>query len=236
MNVIRCRFDFARRTLQAEARERKLQYLLDHGREEFLKKLPQFDNELAGQLKELDRFVEIIQESNEPTVLPEGSFEILNAIAQRTFRGWDGLIHPLLTHEEVRLLSIRKGSLDQQEREEVESHVEHTYNFLKQIPWTREIRNIPEIARGHHEKMNGRGYPGNLLPKDIPLQTRLMTLADVFDALAAADRPYKVAVSVDRALEILGRMANDGEIDPQVFALFVKAKVYERWKAECFAY
>ena len=69
-------------------------------------------------------------------------------------------MHPLLTAEEVRLLSIRKGSLDESERAEVESHVEHTYKFLKQIPWTREIRNIPEIAHGHHEKLNGEGYPG----------------------------------------------------------------------------
>ena len=82
----------------------------------------------------------------------------------------------LMTAEEVRLLSIRKGSLDKREREEVESHVEHTYNFLKQIPWTREIRNIPEIAHGHHEKLNGEGYPGSLVSKDIPLQTRLMTI------------------------------------------------------------
>src|SRR5208337_3181107 len=104
-----------------------------------------------------------------------------------------------------------KGSLDDRERQEVESHVEHTYNFLKQIPWTKEIRNIPEIARGHHEKLNGRGYPGKLAADDIPLQTRLMTIADVFDALAAADRPYKESVSVETALEILGQMADAGE-------------------------
>ena len=131
------------------------------------------------------------------------------------------------------MLSIRKGSLDDGERDEVESHVEHTYDFLKQIPWTREIRNIPEIARGHHEKLNGHGYPGKLASGNIPLQTRLMTIADVFDALAAADRPYKGSVSVETALEILGQMAQDGEIDPMVYALFVEGKVYERWKVEC---
>jgi HD-GYP domain-containing protein (c-di-GMP phosphodiesterase class II) len=169
-------------------------------------------------------------------VLPEGSFEMLSEIAKRKYCGWDGVLQPLVTAEEVRLLSIRKGSLDRREREEVESHVEHTYNFLKQIPWTREIRNIPEIARGHHEKMNGGGYPGNLGSKDILLQTRLMTLADVFDALAAADRPYKEAVSVERALEILAEMAKQGEIDAQVYALFLKDKVYEFWKTECLEY
>ncbi len=141
-----------------------------------------------------------------------------------------------MTAEEVRLLSIRKGSLDEGERAEVESHVEHSYNFLKQIPWTREIRNIPEIARGHHEKLNGEGYPGKLGSKEIPIQTRLMTLADIFDALAAADRPYKESVSIEKALEILGQMARDGEVDAQVYDLFLRNKLYERWKVECFDY
>jgi HD-GYP domain-containing protein (c-di-GMP phosphodiesterase class II) len=236
LDVIRGRFDFARRTLQAENGERKLHCLLEKGRDEFLKMLPQFDAQLKDRLDELDSFAEFIHNFNEPSVLPEGTFDILSDVAKRTFRGWDGTAFSLVTPEEVRLLSIRKGSLDASEREEVESHVEHTYNFLRQIPWTREIRNIPEIARGHHEKMNGEGYPGRLAAKDIPIQARLMSLADVFDALAAADRPYKESVSVESALKILAQMVEEGEIDAQAYALFVQAKVYERWKVECFAY
>jgi len=236
MDVIFSRFDFARRTLQGETVGRKLRYLLDKGQDEYLKMLPHFDAELEEQLRELDSFVQFIVESNEPTLLPEGSFGMLREIAKRVFRAWDGTERPLVTPEEVRLLSIRKGSLDQGERAEVESHVEHTYNFLKQIPWTREIRNIPEIARGHHEKLNGEGYPGKLDSKDIPLATRLMTIADIFDALAAADRPYKDSVSIEGALKILDQMAHDGEIDRQVYSLFVQAKIYEHWKTECFAY
>ncbi len=136
---------------------------------------------------------------------------MLNEIAERKFRGWDGVMRPLVTRGRgapafhPQRLAGRAASA-----QEVESHVEHTYNFLKQIPWTREIRNIPEIARGHHEKMNGEGYPGKLVSKDIPLQTRLMTMADIFDALAAADRPYKDSVSVETALAILGQMAQKG--------------------------
>ena len=137
----------------------------------------------------------------------------------------------------MRLLSIRKGSLDESEREEVESHVEHTYNFLKQIPWTREIRNIPEIARGHHEKLNGKGYPANLVSQEIPLPTRLMTIADIFDALAAG-RPSLQGVGVRSRgrWKFWEQMAKNGEIDAQVYSLFVRAKVYERWKVDCFAY
>jgi HD-GYP domain-containing protein (c-di-GMP phosphodiesterase class II) len=236
IELIRSRFDFARRTLQTESGERKLRYLLEHGKEKFAKQLTQFESELDVQMKELDLFMEFIEASNEPTVLPEGTFEMLSQIAGRKVHGRDGMMCPLLTSEEVRLLSIRQGSLDVGERAEVESHVDHTYNFLKQIPWTREIRNIPEIARGHHEKLNGRGYPGKRLAEEIPLQTRLMTLADVFDALAAADRPYKASLSIEGALEILAQMASEGEIDPEVYALFVRAKVYECWKLECFEY
>ncbi len=236
MSVIFNRFDFARRTLQVESSERKLRYLMDNGPEEYLGMIPQFDLELQEQLKDLHRYEKIIVEANEPTVLPEGSFESLHEIGARRFRAWDGAELPLLSDEELRLLSIRKGSLDERERSEVESHVEHSYNFLRQIPWTREIRNIPEIARGHHEMLNGKGYPNKLGSKDIPLATRLMTIADIFDALAASDRPYKRSVPIEGALKILGDMAQKGEIDEKVFSLFVQAKIYEHWKTECFAY
>jgi len=236
MDAILNRFDLARRTLQTENAERKLACLLDKGPEEYERMLPQFDAELLEQLSEMDFYVELIVDANEPTVMPEGKFGHLREVVKRRFRTLDGTESPLLTPEELRLLSIRKGSLDDCEREEVESHVEHTYNFLKQIPWTREIRNIPEIARGHHEKLNGKGYPGKLDSKDIPLATRLMTIADIFDALAAADRPYKASVSIEGALKILEQMARKGEIDAQVFELFVQAKIYEHWKKECFAY
>jgi HD-GYP domain-containing protein (c-di-GMP phosphodiesterase class II) len=236
MEALRRRFDFARRTLQAESCERKLAYLLEKDREEFLRELPRFDRELAKQLDELDCFAEFIHASNQPSVVPEGTFEMFREMAGKQYRSWDGTVCPLVTAEEVRLLSIPQGSLDESERQEVESHVDRTYEFLKQIPWTREIRNIPELARGHHEKLNGHGYPGRLAAMEIPLPTRLMTIADIFDALAAADRPYKESVSVERALEILGQMAANGEIDSQAYTLFVQAKVYERWKVDCFEY
>jgi HD-GYP domain-containing protein (c-di-GMP phosphodiesterase class II) len=236
LDLVRSRFELARHSVEIEMAERKLRYLEESGSEVYRAKAVEFNAELQERLKALEQAEEFIHRANEPSVLPEGSFERLNEIAKIRFRGCDGKMHPLLSPEEVRLLSIRQGSLDLHEREEVESHVELSYNFLKQIPWTQEIRNVPEIARGHHEKMNGQGYPGKLASKDIPLQTRLMTVADVFDALAAADRPYKDSVSVEKALEILGEMADAGEIDPYVYELFVRERIYERWKTECFPY
>jgi HD-GYP domain-containing protein (c-di-GMP phosphodiesterase class II) len=236
MDVILNRFDFARRTAQMDSAQRKLGYLEEHGREAYEKMVPRFQAELQAQLDKIDWYMKLVIRYNEPTVLPEGSFEMLSEIASERFRSMDGSECPLLTPEELRLLSIRMGSLDASEREEVESHVEHSYSFLCQIPWTREIRNIPEIARGHHEKLNGRGYPAKLEANNIPLATRLMTIADIFDALAAADRPYKDSVSVEGAIQILQHMVDAGEIDPHAFQLFVREKVYEHWKKECFPY
>lgn len=234
--LVKQRFQFVKRTLQNEHLQSRITYLLEKGREEYLKSAPNFDAELGKQLEELDHYLKLVLDSNEPTVLPAGSFEQLLDVAARQYEDYEGKPFPLLSEDEVRLLSIRKGSLDDAERLQIESHVVHTFKFLQQIPWTKEIRNIPEIARGHHEKLNGKGYPYKLGSQEIPVQTRMMTVSDIFDALAASDRPYKKAVPPERALEILGFAVKDGEIDPAVFGLFLEAKVFEKWKVEPFAY
>ena len=114
------------------------------------------------------------------------------------------------------------------ERGEIESHVTHTFNFLQKIPWTKDLRGVPNIAYAHHEKVNGRGYPRRLAATDIPIQSRMMTVSDIYDALTANDRPYKRAISTERALDILHMEVNDGFLDPELVELFVAAKVYER--------
>jgi response regulator RpfG family c-di-GMP phosphodiesterase len=184
----------------------------------------------------LDGYFETILKSNEPTVLAEGNFERLLDIAAHRFQSFSGEDQNLITDDEVRLLSIRKGSLDDAERLQIESHVVHTFKFLQQIPWTKEIKSIPAIARGHHEKLNGKGYPFKLSAVEIPIQTRMMTISDIFDALCAVDRPYKRAVTLERALEILGFAVKDGEVDPTLFELFKEAKIWERWKVEPYPY
>jgi HD-GYP domain-containing protein (c-di-GMP phosphodiesterase class II) len=138
-----------------------------------------------------------------------------------------GVERSYVTPEEVRFLSIPMGSLDPEERLQVESHVIHTFNFLAQIPWTREIKSIPLIARAHHEKLDGSGYPYKLRDPQIPPQTKIMTICDIFDALSAADRPYKKAVPPERALEILAESVKQGQLDPLLFQLFLDAKIYQ---------
>ena len=128
---------------------------------------------------------------------------------------------------EVKLLSIRKGSLDEKERLEIESHVSHTYEFLRKIPWTKGLAQVPDFARGHHEKLNGAGYPRKVGGDAIPMQTRMMTIADIFDALTAQDRPYKRALPATRALDILGDEVKQGQLDAELFKVFVEAKIWE---------
>ncbi|MCU1219552.1 MAG: metal dependent phosphohydrolase [Candidatus Angelobacter sp.] len=236
LEVIKQRLGLVRRTLQNESLKLRMDFLLQNGNEKFQAAQKEFDARLSDQLRQIDEYAEAIVWANEPTVLPEGNFDQLMEIANLQYEDLSGKKLPILTLEEIQMLSIRKGSLDEEERLQIESHVLHTLNFLQQIPWTNELRNIPEIARGHHEKLNGTGYPYRLSAPEIPVQTRMMTISDIFDALAAADRPYKKAVSIERALEILELSVDDGELDPGLFEIFLSAKIFERWKVEPRAY
>ncbi|HET9698112.1 MAG TPA: HD domain-containing phosphohydrolase [Terriglobales bacterium] len=232
LDLIFRRFQYAKRTAETDLLKQQLQLLLHEGKNAFEKNSPELTSEFKKELARLDEEYRTIAGWNEPALLPEGDFERLHVIAQRTVPEMNGAPLRLLQEDEVRLLSIRKGSLDDAERRQIESHVVHTFNFLQQIPWTGELKSIPEIARGHHEKLTGDGYPYKLSANEIPLQTRMMTISDIYDALSASDRPYKPAVDNHRALGILEQAVKDGELDRNLFQLFLDAKVYEKWKVE----
>src|SRR5579863_1721637 len=227
LGVVQTRFDYACKELEARYEKRKLDLALRLGPERAAPEIEKLDRELREGLAELEDANQFILRSNEPTVLPEGNFERLIEIGRQSFEDPRGAKGYLLTPEEIRFLSIPQGSLDDTERSQIESHVVHSFNFLMQIPWTREIRGIPAIARAHHEKLNGTGYPNQLKSDQIPLQAKIMTVCDMFDALAASDRPYKRAVSPDRALQILEMSVREKELDPVLFQLFVDAKIYD---------
>ncbi|HEX7830765.1 MAG TPA: HD domain-containing phosphohydrolase [Thermoanaerobaculia bacterium] len=225
---IRGRFEFVMKSVESEANRRKVDYLLEHGRDGFDQFAAQLDAETADTILKLQRDFAFIAQSNEPTVLPEGEFQYLLQLAARDYLDIRGEKRLLVEGEEARILSIRKGNLDAAERVEIESHVTHTFNFLQKIPWTRDLAAVADIAYAHHEKLNGRGYPRKLAASDIPLQSRMMTISDIYDALTASDRPYKRAVPTERALDILRMEVNDGLLDQQLVDTFVEAKVFER--------
>lgn len=230
--LIKSRYAFIRRTAEAEYHRRRADFLASNGRENYDEFLAQLDTEYRRELEGLDHFINTVLSANEPTVLPEGSFEELLSFAGKRFVDIEGNEQAWLSDDEVRFLTIRKGSLDETERLEIESHVTHTYRFLLQIPWTRDLSQIPLIAYGHHEKLNGVGYPRKVTAPEIPIQTRMMTISDIFDALTASDRPYKRAVPLQRALDIMSAEVKEGMLDAELFRLFVDGKVFERLATE----
>ncbi len=221
------RFDYIRRDLEARIEKQQVDLLLGRPREEALACIRAVEEEYKRFLAELEDYAQFIRRANEPTILPAGEFEKLREIAARTYRDPRGAERPWLTAEEVRFLSIPRGSLDPDERRQIESHVVHSFNFLMQIPWTGELLRVPHIARAHHEKLNGTGYPYRLREEQIPVQTKMMTICDIFDALSASDRPYKRAVPTERALDILRASVEEHELDAELFRLFLEARIYE---------
>lgn len=222
------RFAYIRRDREARAAEEKVTLLRTLPRAEAELRLKAVDEETRRWTAEIARYAELVARANEPAFLASGESAILREIAARSYRDAKGIERPYMTADEVRLLSIARGSLDAEERLQIESHVENSFRFLMRIPWINGLRSIPEIARAHHEKLSGKGYPRGLTSPQIPVQAKIMTICDIYDALSASDRPYKKAVPMERALDILKSCVHDEEIDAELFRVFVEAQVY-RW-------
>ncbi len=152
--------------------------------------------------------------------------ERVRAIASRTWRSPDGSLQQLLTENEVRNLTIAKGTLLPEERAVINHHIVATIKMLEALPYPKHLRRVPEFAGGHHERMDGKGYPKGLKREQMSVQARVMGIADIFEALTADDRPYKKAMKLSMALGILGRMAVDGHIDPDLFNVFLNEGVH----------
>jgi hypothetical protein len=172
---------------------RKLDWVTRRGKDGFNLQAAKLDADLAAAIAELDEALDVVLTVNEPSVQPQDFTSSLLKITARSWEDHRGQRRTVLTPEEASILAITKGSLTEIERREIQQHVVHTFQFLAQIPWTREFRRIPEIARSHHEKLDGSGYPFGFRGDQIPLQSRMMTIADIYDALTATDRPYKKA-------------------------------------------
>ncbi|ALO47340.1 HD family phosphohydrolase [Pseudohongiella spirulinae] len=145
---------------------------------------------------------------------------------QMSYTDIRGVRRPLLTDEEIAFLSIRKGTLSEAERQIMQDHMVHTINMLEQLPFPRHLRNVPEYAGGHHERMDGKGYPKGLRREQMSVPARMMGIADVFEALTAPERSYKKPMPLSQALSILMRMVEQNHLDPDLFALFIDKQVY----------
>ncbi|HKB33707.1 MAG TPA: HD domain-containing phosphohydrolase [Candidatus Dormibacteraeota bacterium] len=225
LDLIQWRFDSVERWAQLRAElEAKQGSGVDAA------KVAEIERRLEAELEKYRMWFEAIAVANEPSVLPEDKASTLSDMKGHDFPDVSGRVHHLIAPQEFHFLSIQKGTLTNEERKEIESHVAKSHDFLSKIQWTKLsplMGNIPEFAWGHHEKLDGSGYPRGLRGSEIPTQTRMMTISDIYDALTARDRPYKPAVPTSAALDILNAEAGRGQLDADLLDVFIAKRVYD---------
>jgi HD-GYP domain-containing protein (c-di-GMP phosphodiesterase class II) len=236
LEVVRNRFALAQRTLEMECAQSKFRHLIEHPSHlathdasescSHCQGLKALDEQLEQAIAQLDRYWTLLIETNEPRILSEEPLVQLQELAQYTYRDIDGQLKPLLSPDEMMQLMVARGTLTLAERDAIQSHVTHTYEFLKRIPWTKQLQNVPAIAYGHHEKLDGSGYPLGLKQPDIPIQSQMMAIADIYDALTAGDRPYKRSLSIPTALKILRQEAAQCKLNSDLVELFEHRQIF----------
>ena len=188
---------------------------------------------LEARLAELDEALDFLRQCNRGTeFMDEADRERVREIGRWTWIDHEGRERPLLTDDEIECLTIPKGTLTPREREIINNHIVVTQRMLEQLPFPKHLRNIPEYAGGHHERVDGKGYPRGLTREQLSVPARIMAIADVFEALTDRDRPYKTGKTLSEALDILRRMRDDGHIDPDLFEVFVRERVYLEYARE----
>ncbi len=186
------------------------------------------DQALRERLAEIEADRAFLHRANvgSEAMQPEDQARVREIATRYRWRGPDGADRDFLDPDEIENLTIRAGTLTSKEREIINHHIEVTIKMLEALPWPRHLKNVPEYAGGHHERMDGRGYPRGLTRDQMSWQARMMGIADIFEALTAKDRPYKAGKTLTESLEILGKFALNGHVDPDLFEVFVREKVY----------
>lgn len=185
--------------------------------------------EIVAKIKELDEEYQFLAQANIGNeFLDDDKIARIKEIAKRKWTD-DGHLRPLLSEEEINNLCIRRGTLTENERKIINNHALVTHKMLSHLPFPKKLRNVACYAAAHHEKVDGTGYPLGLKGDQLSLQSRIIAIADIFEALTAKDRPYKKGKSVAEALEIMDKMAKDNHIDGKLYELFVKEEIYEEY-------
>jgi HD-GYP domain-containing protein (c-di-GMP phosphodiesterase class II) len=225
LDLILARFKFIKKSLENSYLQQKLASALTLGPGCEAEQAA-LEEELQQRLADVENQLQFILDTSSAIVPPPGAFERILEIGANTFVDQDGTRRPYLSTKEAESLSVGRGNLSPEERLEAESHVTHSFRFLCQIPWTKELRRIPTIAYAHHERLDGRGYPNRLRSEDIPIQAKIMGVCDVYDALMAMDRPYKRALTPEQALAFLEQEATEGNLDPELVRIFIQERVW----------
>ena len=228
MRLLEQRFKYARTCLERQAYFTLAEMHVQRGLSmaAFCAEKKRIDDSLREQFERLDDFLGTIQRANEPAILHGGDVPELGPILAYEYAQPDGCAAHLLDERECAALSVPIGCLTDEERQQIQAHVADSYSFLILIPWTRDLAGVPSIAHGHHEKLDGSGYPMALRGAQISIQTRILTICDIYDALTAADRPYKKALPVPQALDLMAAECRAGRLDSTLFDVFVESRVW----------
>ena len=230
IQLIDTRFEVLKRDAELEALRKKHNFLEQKMRMEAAEE----DKRLRDRLRQLDddrKFLHACNIGGER--MRDEDVDRVRRIGQYRWRDFAGHEAQFLSEDEVKNLTIRSGTLTEDERKVINHHIVATIRMLEALPWPKHLTKVPEYAGGHHERMDGKGYPKGLTREQMSVQARCMGIADIFEALTAKDRPYKKGKTLSESLEILGRMKENHHIDPDLFDVFVHRKVYRRY-AEMF--
>jgi len=232
INLVDTRFEVLKRDLEIEALKRKLELLSGKpGGAAASEHAARIDRDLADAVRKLEGDREFLRHANiGGEVMSTEAQERVKQIG--TSRSWTDVSDKradFLTLDEIKNLTIARGTLTQEERQTINHHIVATIKMLEALPWPTHLRNVPEYAGGHHERMDGKGYPRGLTREQMSVQARVMGIADIFEALTAKDRPYKRGKTLSESLKILGNFRQNGHVDPDLFDVFVRKKVYLRY-------
>lgn len=230
LEVISYRFELQKERLRKRAIEQELE-LFHSNPADIEVARRRVHKKLEKQLSVLADYFEWVTKANVPNVLDDGDYDHIAEIRDYAFRELDGSLSGVITDDDVVALSVRRGSLTPTERRVIQSHVVHTTEFLSVLPWPPELKDVPAIAGAHHERLDGSGYPEGLVGEQIPLASRVMAVCDVYDALTAMDRPYKSAMSNERAFSILEDEARLGLLDDSLVKIFAESGSYQVGRA-----
>ena len=225
IQYVRLRMAYISQKIELEGQEAKIKILQNGSSPE---KLNSIEKETLEKLMEIEEIQRFINKCNEPGEFLDDEILVrLKEVSEKTYIDDAGEQQPFLTADELVNLSIRRGSITEKERQKMQGHAAVTLKMLKQIPFTKKLKNIPDFAGAHHEFLNGKGYPLGLKGDEISFEGRLMAVTDIAEALTASDRPYKKAMPLETVYRILRSMVEGEELDPNLVELFIEKEVYK---------
>jgi len=230
IHLVDTRFEVLKRDLEIASLKQKMELMR---RDQVAVREPpaEVDQALRDAVRLLESDREFLRHCNvgEEAMSQEAQERVRRIGTQRKWIDVSGGAADFLTEDEIKNLTIAKGTLTEEERDTINHHIDATIKMLEALPWPKHLENVPEYAGGHHERMDGKGYPRHLTREQMSVQARVMGIADIFEALTAKDRPYKPGKTLSESLNILGKMRLNGHIDPELFDIFVREKVYRRY-------